>query len=467
MHRFHAFASRLCALLLVLLSCSCATTSALAATTTGEQKTAVILVNFQDDASQPITRDAAHALVFGNVSDFYWEASYQKAFFSGDTFGWFTLPVSGTGCDIDLIAREADKAAAAAGANLAAYSRLVYLFPQAGCSAAGYNSGTTTVPSRTWVMGNNFSANVIAHELGHNFGLLHSQTIDCGANVLGGACTTRSYGDPADTMGYGATPHFNAFQKELLGWLNTSGQPPIARVTASGRYTIAAFEPVGPGVRALKVPKGIDAATGRMTHYYVEYRQPLGFDAVLADFGNLTRGVLLHTGVEGDGFSSYLLDTTPDSVPASTYTDVEDGALEVGRTYVDATAGVSIRLVTADAAAAVVEVLFSSTPAPAPGGTLTEALGTDKTEYLRGETVRMSALVKRDGVPVAGASVRFTVTAPGGGATTLSAVSGNDGFARGSYRVGKGKAAIGSYGVRADASSNGATATASIGFPVR
>lgn len=458
-------AASLASAALLLLLCSCATTAALAANT-GEQKTAVILVNFQDGATQPITPAAAHALVFGTVSDFYWEASYQKTFFSGDTFGWFTIPVSSTGCDVDAIAREADKAAAAAGANLAAYSRLVYLFPRNACSASGYNSGST-LPSRTWVQGDDFSAYVIAHELGHNFGLLHSQTIDCGASVLGGTCVTKSYGDPADTMGYGATPHFNAFQKELLGWLGGSGQPPITRVTSSGTYAIGAYAAMGPAPRALKIPKGIDPATGRMTHYYVEYRQPIGSDAVLADFGNLTQGVLLHTGVEGDGFSSFLLDTTPDSVPASTYSDVEDGALGVGRRYTDDAAGISIRVVSADAGQAVVEVLFAA-QAPAPAsGTLTESVATDKAVYLRGDTVRMSALVKRDAVPLAGATVTFTVTTPGGAQATLTATSGSDGYARGSYRLAKGKSAVGSYGLRADASMNGAGATASNAFSVR
>lgn len=458
-----ALRAAFCAIVLLVFSLFAAPSAR--AATTGEQKLAVILVNFQDEAIQPIAPSTVQTMVFGNVSDFYWEASYQKTFFSGDTFGWFTIPVSKAGCDIDLIAREADKAATAAGANLAAYSRLVYLFPQAGCSAAGYNSGSA-LPSRTWIMGNGFSAGTIAHELGHNFGLLHSQTIDCGTQVLGASCTTKSYGDPADTMGYGATSHFNAFQKELLGWLGGSGQPQITRVTASGTFAIGAYEIAGTRALALKIPKGIDPTTGRMTHYYVEYRQPLGFDGTLADFGNLTRGVLLHTGVEGDGFSSYLLDTTPDSVPASTYDDVEDGALEVGRSYVDATAGISIRLVSADAGQAVVEVLFSGgSPAP-PVGTLSEAVGTDKTAYLRGETVRMSALVKKNGVPLAGARVSFVVASPAG-VSTVTATTASDGYARGSYRIAKAKSAIGSYTLRADASSDGASVSATTSFSVR
>lgn len=551
------------------------------AATSGEQKTAVILVNFQDETSQPISVANAHSLVFGEVGDFYWEASYQKTFFSGNTFGWFTIPVSKSSCDITLISQKADQAAVASGVNLGAYARLIYMFPQNTCSASGYNSGSASIPSRTWIKGNNFNAYVIAHELGHNFGLLHSQSMDCGSNVIGGTCSTQSYGDPADTMGYGATTHFNAFQKELLGWLNTTGQPPINKVTASGSYRIEPYAATGTGAKALKIPKGIDPTTGQMTHYYIEYRQPIGFDASLDVYGNLTNGVLVHTGVEGDGFSSFLLDMTPNSVPTSTPTDMEDGALAVGRTFVDSVAGVTFKLASADASGATLEVTMGSNPTPtcsrgaptislsgpttsvaagttlsytlslsnkdssacaattfnlarsvpsgwtgtlaasslslSPGatvsttlsvtsastaaaggygigtgasssegsvhianasatysvatapssGTLTETVGTDKASYVRGQTVYMSALVKNNGVAVNGASVKFNVTLSNGNVTVLTATSGADGYARSTYKLGKGKAAAGSYSVRADASLGSQTAVASTGFSVQ
>ena len=79
----------------------------------------------------------------------------------------------------------------------------------------------------------------------------------------------------------------------------------------------------------------------------------------------------------------------------------------------------------------------------------------------------MSALVKKDGVAVKGASVTFTVTLPNASKTTMTATTGTDGFARAAYRTAKGKGAAGSYGVRADASNSGATATASTTFSVK
>jgi hypothetical protein len=67
-------------------------------------------------------------------------------------------------------------------------------------------------------------------------------------------------------------------------------------------------------------------------------------------------------------------------------------------------------------------------------------------------------------VAVSGASVKFTVTMPGGTSTVLGATSGSDGYARGTYKLGKGKGAIGSYKLRADATSGSSTASANTGF---
>jgi uncharacterized membrane protein len=102
----------------------------------------------------------------------------------------------------------------------------------------------------------------------------------------------------------------------------------------------------------------------------------------------------------------------------------------------------------------------TTTSSPAITGTV----GTDKTSYLRGQTVYMSARVLSSGMAVSGASVKFTVTLPNGSSSVLSATSGSDGYARGTYKLAKGKTAIGSYALRADASSGNSTATSSTAF---
>jgi hypothetical protein len=573
----------LCLLIATLaLLPACATFAATG--TTGEQKTAVILVNFQDNATQPKTPVEVHELVFGQVSDFFWEASYQKAFLSGDVFGWFTIPVATNNCDVKLIVQEANHAAMAVGANLAAYSQFVYMFPaNTGCGWTGLEENGAAGERLIYINGNaGFALKPVAHDMGHGLGLMHSNALDCDVSATGNTCKVLGYADPADTMGIRGA-HFNAFQKERLAWLNVAGAPPITTVTTSGRYAIAPMETFDLRAKALKILKGTDPATGVKTWYYFELRQLLGFDSVLAGRGNLASGVLIHTGsVSATGItSSLLLDTTPNSNTIADVADFEDGALGFGKTYVHPVAGVTITGVSIYASGAVLDVGYGSAPPPpacvraAPTITLTgssaavaagttvqytvsvanrdnsycaattfnlarsvpngwtgtlamasitlnpgassstslsvtspstvtaasygiglgssssvgsvhtasapasytvaggsshvlsASVGTDKTAYARGETVYLSSRVLDNGVAIAGASVRFNITLPGGASSVLTASSGADGYARTNYKLGKGKAVVGSYQIRADASSGGANVSAGNAFSVR
>ena len=64
----------------------------------GEQRTAVILVNFETTTSEPWTVAEANNIVFGDVDAFFRENSQDRAWLSGDVFGWFTLQLDPTGC---------------------------------------------------------------------------------------------------------------------------------------------------------------------------------------------------------------------------------------------------------------------------------------------------------------------------------------------------------------------------------
>ena len=94
-------------------------------------------------------------------------------------------------------------------------------------------------------------------------------------------------------------------------------------------------------------------------------------------------------------------------------------------------------------------------------------LGTNKTTYVKGETVYISVRVLRDGVPVTGGDVRTAVTLPNGSATNLAGVSGADGYVRHTLKLSKAKSAVGSYALRTSATASGATASATGGFSVR
>lgn len=544
--------------------------------TMGEQRTAVILVNFQDNATQPVTPAAASTLVFGTVNNFYKDASFQQTWLTGDTFGWYTIPVSGSTCDTASLYVEAEKAVTASGVDLSTYQRTIYMFPTiSACGWAGM-ANVGGARTRAWINGS-FTLHTVGHELGHNQGLSHAHSRDCGSVTLGSTCTVADYGDVADIMGSLRAGQFSPFQKELMGWLNDGVSPPIHTASASGRYSIEPYSSGSVGPKAIKIPRGVDGS-GKPLWYYVEYRQPIGTDAVLGTVGNLTKGVLVRLATEGDRYSSDLLDMTPGSYTTTTG-DFQDGALAVGQRYTDAAANVALTLVSADANGATIDVSIGGTTTPtctraapvvsmtgpttqvaagtvvgytvsvtnqdsaacsatsfslarsvpagwtgslaatsltlSPGSsatttlsvtsattaaagsygvgvgtsssagavhtasasasytvvasaaaTLTETLATNKASYARGETVYMSALVKKDGVAAAGASVKFTIALPGGSTTVVTAATGSDGYARATYKTAKGKSAAGSYGLRADATLGGGTATASGGFAV-
>jgi hypothetical protein len=325
--------------------------------TLGEQRTVVLLVNFLDKPTQPYTPAYANTVVFFTTSNYDWEASQQQTWLSGQVHGWYTIPLSSTVCDSSLIATYAKQAATADGVDLSWYSRFVYAFPNNACGWWGLGSVGGN-PSQAWINGS-LELRVVGHEMGHNFGLYHSHALECGKSTLGSNCSNIEYGDTLDIMG-GSSAHFNAFQKERLGWLAYGISPPITTVTASGTYQLAVFESISSSAEALKILKAIDPTSGAKTWYYVEARQGIGFDSFLGGNNNVLTGVVIHTGAEASASSSYLLDMTPKTSSWS------DPALDVGKSFSDADAQVTIRPLSVSSTGASVSVTFGPVPSPHP-----------------------------------------------------------------------------------------------------
>ncbi len=102
-----------------------------------------------------------------------------------------------------------------------------------------------------------------------------------------------------------------------------------------------------------------------------------------------------------------------------------------------------------------------------PSGGLTESVGTDKTSYIAGQTVYMSARVLFNGVAVSGAAVKFTATKPNGiDKIVMSTTTGSDGYARRSFASGTGPSSIGTYKLSAIATTSSSTVTANTSFSV-
>lgn len=308
--------------------------------TFGEQRTAVILINFQDNVSVPYAPSTAYQVTFGPVNEYYQANSYGQTWLTGEVFGWFTIPMSMSSCNYSQAATLADQAVTAAGYDLSQFARRVYAFPNSsGCSWWGLGSIGGN-PSRAWINGS-FALKVVAHELGHNFGDYHSNSQPCTV----GSCTTSEYGDDRDMMGLTSTGHFTAYQKERLGWLNYGASPPVQTVAESGVYRLEAYGDGANGSpKALKILKSTDAY-GRRTWYYVESRVQSGFDAGFAP------GVTIHTGSEATGNSSYQIDLAPT-------TTAFDSLLDPGQVFDDPAIGLSIRTVSVDAGGAFVDITY-------------------------------------------------------------------------------------------------------------
>ncbi|HET9372394.1 MAG TPA: M12 family metallo-peptidase, partial [Vicinamibacterales bacterium] len=316
--------------------------SQITSNTFGEQKTIVLLVNFLDNPSAPYNANDAQA-VNQTVADFYRESSFNQTSMNFTVAGWFTLNMNGAGCDYNSISSQADQKAQQSGINLGAYTRKVYAFPNIGCSWWGLGTVGGN-PSRAWIDGN-YALKVVAHELGHNFGLHHSHSVPCDT----GGCSSIEYGDDRDMMGLSATGHFTAFQKQRLGWLAYGSSPAIQTASASGTYQIESFSsPSGGAPKAIKILKSVDGS-GNKTWYYVEARTSYGFD------GSVGSGVTVHTGADAVNNSSDQIDLDPVS---GTF----DSTLDAGQTFTDNVSGVSITTVWANASGAAVAVTVPSAP---------------------------------------------------------------------------------------------------------
>lgn len=327
--------------------------AAIAARTFGAQSTAVILINFQDK-SGTYTQSQVQSVVFTQVSDFLRENSSGQTWLKGQGFGPYTVSLASTGCSSSQIASAAKSAAQAAGADLSQFSRFVYVFPKNGCSWLGLGTIGGN-PSESWINAS-FTLHTVAHEMGHNLGLYHSNAQSCGtSSPIGTSCSTIEYGDTTDVMGKVAG-HYNAFQKERLGWLGYGSSPAITQALGSGVFELDPFSVTGTRPKALKLLKSTNVTTGAKTYYYLEYRQPMGFDSVFSRItsNNLARGIVVHTGSTATGNSSQLLNMNPAN------TSWYQAALNPGQSFEDPTAGVGFRLRDATSGGATLEVNIPS-----------------------------------------------------------------------------------------------------------
>ena len=326
------------------------------------KRVAVVLFNFSNDTTQPIDAAKAKELVFSGAASsnaYYKEVSFGARSLvgtrdaTGDVFGWYTLAQTNAGCAYQDWGTAARAKAQAAGVDLTGYDHVVHYFPR---TSSCQFSGVGQLPGKyNWI--NASGSQTIAHELGHNFGVHHASSYRCvNDNVpvpIGGTCTANEYGDPFDVMG-SSYRHLNGYHKEKLGFLEAAN---ILTVTAAGSFDLAPLEQKAAGAQLLRFP-----IPGTSDVYYVEYRQPFGFDSFRVT-DPVANGVLIHRITVPT--RSVLQTKLIDNVPATT--SFTDAALAVGKTFTDSAASVSFTLAARSATSATVQVSFSAPPLPPPG----------------------------------------------------------------------------------------------------
>ncbi|MFH1199485.1 MAG: hypothetical protein V1708_00290 [Candidatus Micrarchaeota archaeon] len=325
----------------------------LPATASLGQKALLVLLGQYDDRQLGYTTAQATSAIAGgfpSVNDFYLQNSYSRTWFSTQVEGVYNLGphVPDTAnCQsqhslwVSQLYQVADAMLHEAyldGVAMYSFNRIMFVY-NFNCPVYGGLGQVGEGPhlfadipgifyqSWSWVdpvSGNDLFLTRAAHELGHNQGVMHSNTLRYCNAYFGddfSSCQNREYGNGYSVMGYalGQPPFsFTANHKKELGWLN-SGE---TITSTDGNYNLLPIESSSAGGKQLIIPYGsqvdvpFDGYDGTASAFYsLEYRYPSAYDAL----GNppVPQGVYLVFGsrpnAEGEYLRDHLVDTeSPD-----------------------------------------------------------------------------------------------------------------------------------------------------------
>ena len=320
-----------------------------------EKRIAVLTAKFQDQTTSAPSNDSARNLIFERMEEFFQEESYGKLTLKGDVFGPITLPVNGKqNCSSFINSQPIINSSFQLGDSLVDYSLysdlIVVVDDSAYCARqfGGYGlMNKTNYPEMQnhygfalVSSGSALSVSITAHELGHVFGSPHDNFSYCKLPLV---CSTKNdhsveYGNQYSTMGNSSSKgHFSATDKKLAGFF---GDSDILTITQSGRYDIAPLES-----QNTLLPRALEIPRYQVSPLYLEYRQPIGRDAIFSSWYPNTSDIFAGALVtSSDGARSNLIDPTPSPAPNAKFS-----ALKIGDVFTDPVNGTKISVVAKDA----------------------------------------------------------------------------------------------------------------------
>ena len=301
------------------------------------------------------TRTATQA----GLNQFYNEASYGGLNFTGEILGPVTVTTLGT-CQQSAITQIENGWASQFGKTFQHW--MTYLgqnYSSCGWSGIG-GEGTAARPaSGSWYNAST-GCTVLAQEVGHNLGLMHSNSLRCSGATFADdplTCTGAEYGNRHSVMGSGCA-HLTAYDKWYEGFFQGCN---AVRAT-TGTYTLLPTEIPCDGVQGLQIPmpktrpfhntQGTNTSVN-LTKYYLELRTKTGIDAnesaptVLVLVGNDIPAATKYSEF------SWVLDMNPST------TNAFDG-MSKGQTFTDPAGGVSFTVTELDANHATVDVVVEN-----------------------------------------------------------------------------------------------------------
>lgn len=322
--------------------------------THGTKKVLIIRVDFSDFPGVPAYPNSGAALTddyivntftgTNGICDFYAQSSFGKtalqiAATSGgdsvDVTDVLRMPqtasyyaTNGNGLN-DTLHTDARAKAQAAGVSVASYDRVGVVFRFLGTSVIPgsqitYGGLGEIAGSYFWVNGY-FDFRVVAHEIGHNYGLYHSnlwQVTD--GNPVSASGTSTEYGDIFDTMGINgdSTLDFNPWHKSVLQWLPDTA---VSTIAAPGTYRVYRFDAAAADLANARALKIVRDST---RDYWIGYRRA-------TSNSSLDGGAYVLWGYNVNQQSNLLDLTTPG-------TSASDAGLAIGATLNDSARGITI-----------------------------------------------------------------------------------------------------------------------------